>query len=444
MNFFKSILSEEDPDPSPTQTNQPESPIQDPPIPNPNPNSSSPSSSSDSIPTWSFGGFMKTLSTRSESVIETYRRDLEEFRTGLQKETELFKEVATRAVKELPGSIEVGASVAHGMIKSTAEIIFVENSDVDNDDGSSNVGLKRSVGSGIYSRFDAQLRAIQCDVGSYVEDPEDTGEYEKWKAGFVLEEKREEVERIKREDGEVEGMFVKLVESGEVEEGVFWCRYLYRVWELKRRENVRERLVKRAIEVDDEEELSWDVDDEDDDEGDESRVKTEGGNVGVEKNESGGGSGKEVMEGVKGESSEVADVSGSEMKVDEAVNDGNVVEKGDEVVKAEGTSSEVSNEKSEVKVDENVVVKGINGAGESRKKSDVSVVPARTLSREEEDLEWDEIDDVEGNDEKKVSHGESASKADTLKRLSVAEVDDDEDLSWDIEDDDEPEKSNAK
>lgn len=388
---------------------------------------------------------MKTLSTRSESVIETYRRDLEEFRTGLQKETELFKEAATRAVKELPGSIEVGASVAQGMIKSTAEIIsqgknsFVENSDNDNDDGSSNVGVKSSVGSGIYSRFDAQLRAIQCDVGSYVEDPEDTGEYEKWKEGFVLEEKREEVERVRGEGGEVEGIFVKLVESGEVEEGVFWCRYFFKVWELKRRENVRERLVKRAIEVDDEEELSWDVDDDEE----EGRVEMEETNVGVEAKESGGGSVKEVLEGVKGEGSKGVDVSGSERKVDEAVDEGNVVEKGDEVVKAGETSSEVSNEKSELKVEENVSVKGVNDAGESTKESDVSVVPARTLSKEEEDLEWDEIDDVEGNDEKKVSHGESASKADTQKRLSVAE-DDDEDLSWDIEDDDEPEKASAK
>ncbi|KAK1356968.1 BSD domain-containing protein [Heracleum sosnowskyi] len=440
MDFFKSILSEEDPDPPSTESTQPDS-IQDPSNPNPNSSSSSPNLDS----SWSFGGFMKTLSTRSESVIETYRRDLEEFRTGLQKETELFKEAATRAVKELPGSIEVGASVAQGMIKSTAEIVsqgknlLIENSDNDNDDGGSNVGVRSSVGSGIYSRFDAQLRAIQCDVGSYVEDPEDTGEYEKWKEGFVLEEKREEVERVREESGEVEGMFGKLVESGEVEEGVFWCRYMFRVWELKRRENVREMLVKRAIEVDDEEELSWDVDD---DEEEDSRVETEERNVGVEGNESGGGSGKEAAEGVKGESLKGVDVSGSERKVDEAVDEGNVVEKDGEGVKVEVVSSEVSNEKSELKVDENVSVKGINDAGESSKESEGSVVPARSLSREEEYLEWDEIDDVEGSDEKKVSHDESASKADARKRLTVAE--DDEDLSWDIDDDDEPEKAGAK
>ncbi|KAK1402225.1 hypothetical protein POM88_001830 [Heracleum sosnowskyi] len=117
--------------------------------------------------------------------------------------------------------------------------------------------------------------------------------------------------------------------------------------------------------------------------------------------------------GENGEGLKSVDVSESETKVDEAVDEGNVVEKD----------------------------------GESSKESDVSVVPARTLSRYEEYLEWDEIHDVEGNDENKVSHGESASKADTRKRLSVVEVDDDDDdddLSWNIEDDDELEKAGAK
>ncbi|KAK1402280.1 hypothetical protein POM88_001885 [Heracleum sosnowskyi] len=101
------------------------------------------------------------------------------------------------------------------------------------------------------------------------------------------------------------------------------------------------------------------------------------------------------MVGVNIEGLKSVDVSESETKVDEVVDEGNVMEKDGAEVK-------------------------------------------------EEYLEWDEIDDVEGNDENKVSHGESASKADTRKILSVAEVDDDDDLSWNIEDDDEFEKASAK
>ncbi|KHN33087.1 hypothetical protein glysoja_010078 [Glycine soja] len=52
----------------------------------------------------------------------------------------------------------------------------------------------------------------------------------------------------------------------------------------------------------------------------------------------------------------------------------------------------------------------------------------------EEDIGWDEIEDIESNDESKGDGVGSASRIDLRKRLSVA--DQDEDLSWDIEDDD--------
>ena len=58
------------------------------------------------------------------------------------------------------------------------------------------------------------------------------------------------------------------------------------------------------------------------------------------------------------------------------------------------------------------------------------------LAAEEEDLEWDEIEDLGEHEEKKggIQTSSPALKEELRKRLSVAE--DDEDLSWDIEDDD--------
>jgi len=72
---------------------------------------------------------------------------------------------------------------------------------------------------------------------------------------------------------------------------------------------------------------------------------------------------------------------------------------------------------------------------DSSKDSDYSIV-SRQRTMEEEDLEWDEIEDLGEHEEKKGStHDPSpAQKEELRKRLSVAE--DDEDLSWDIEDDD--------
>uniref|UniRef100_A0A0A9E8Y9 Uncharacterized protein n=1 Tax=Arundo donax TaxID=35708 RepID=A0A0A9E8Y9_ARUDO len=73
---------------------------------------------------------------------------------------------------------------------------------------------------------------------------------------------------------------------------------------------------------------------------------------------------------------------------------------------------------------------------DSSKDSDYSIVSRQRTSTEDEDLEWDEIEDLGEHEEKKDStHGSSpALKEELRKRLSVAE--DDEDLSWDIEDDD--------
>ena len=53
---------------------------------------------------------------------------------------------------------------------------------------------------------------------------------------------------------------------------------------------------------------------------------------------------------------------------------------------------------------------------------------------EEDDLGWDEIEDLSSIDEKKATHGGSPNRADVRKRLSATE--EEEDLSWDIEDDD--------
>lgn len=76
---------------------------------------------------------------------------------------------------------------------------------------------------------------------------------------------------------------------------------------------------------------------------------------------------------------------------------------------------------------------------ESGRDSDVSVVSSQPLLvAEEEELGWDEIEDIGSNDENK-GEGEdgvlsSSNRVDLRKRLSKAK--EEEDLSWDIEDED--------
>ncbi|KAF8027857.1 hypothetical protein BT93_E0704 [Corymbia citriodora subsp. variegata] len=430
MDFFKSVFSDDDPPPPAPAT--PQSPRLD---PDPGPGSPPPGAGGGA---WSFGGLIKTLATRSESVIESYRRDLEEFGSGLRKETAVIREAASRAVKDLPGSLEAGASVAQEslesvgqtiddigatVLKSTAEILSHGKEallDLDSDSSDHGSG-RRSSSAGAqasdfkkYSRFDAQLRAIQSDVSVYREEPEGSEEYGDWKLGFSLEEKREEIESLIGEGGAMREMYEKVVPE-QVDHENFWSRYFYRVHKLKVAEDARARLVKRAISGDEEEDLRWDFEDEDE-EGEASEVKSE--NVKLVKNA------PEVVkkEEDTGETSSSGPVQAREKSV---------------ASEEERSDSEKSgSDASEVKAGERANMEGKTDktdASESCKDSDVSIISTQPSMPEVADLGWDEIEDVVGNDEGKRDSVSSASRIDLQRRLSTAE---EEDLTWDIEDDD--------
>ncbi|KAJ0034290.1 hypothetical protein Pint_24963 [Pistacia integerrima] len=403
MDFFKSVFSKDpEPEAEPFDSESSASTSE-----NPNPNS-----------LWTSGGGL------FKSVMENYRKDFEELRSGLKKETAVIREVASRAVKDLPTSLEIGASVAQESLesvgqaiddigstvwKSTADIISQGRRNLSTQtpdhsysysDSDNNSNSRRLSDVKLYSRFERQLLAIGCNRDTYCREPEDIEEYENWKSGFELDDERNrEIDSLVKENeiiGEIYGEAV--LNTKAVDEETFWSRYFYRVHKLKQAEEARARLVKRAMEVEDED-LCWDFDDEDE-ENSGSLVKGESiGNL-EEKRES----------------------------------DLNVIKK-DDIENPRNKNSGVE-EKDNEKVE---VVEGNAENGESCKDSDLSVVSTQPSMPEEEDLGWDEIEDIGSNDENKGDAVGSISRAVLRKRLSAAE--EDEDLSWDIEDDEEPIKS---
>ncbi|KAJ0244714.1 BSD domain-containing protein [Hirschfeldia incana] len=356
MDLFKSVLPDS---PEPTQT-----PLDD----------TATSSSS-----WSFGNLIKTLATKSESVIGSYRRELEEFGSELKKESSAIRRVASRAVKDLPGSLDVGASVAQESLesvgqaiddigatvwKSTAKIVSRGKDSLLSSSSSSSSSHHLDSSGGDrgylsvekpYSRFEMQLLAIQSDESTYVREPDDLGEFEKWSLGFKLEERGEVIADLISGNRAVKEMYVKVVPV-EVDAETFWRRYYYKVHKLEEVEEARVKLVKRAISGEEEEDLSWDLDD-DDDEGDDETEAEERGEVSEEKVES-----REV----------------------------------------------------------------------SSKDSDISVISTQPSLPEVGDIGWDQMEDVVmRSDEIKSSEEKSGWRR---RRVSVAE--EEEDLTWDIEDDD--------
>ncbi|GMI98775.1 hypothetical protein like AT1G03350 [Hibiscus trionum] len=439
MDFFKSVFAD-DPDPPKPQL-QPESDI--PRAEYSTPDSSPKLSDSDPDPTdWSFGGLFKTIATRSESVIETYRRDLEEFGVGLKKEIEV-------AQGSLGNVGQVIDEFGNTVIKGTTQIINQGKEAIlaaDNESDSSSSESKdrsqiaqRSLNSNRYSRFDAQVRVIQGDVNTYIEEPEDLEDYKKWKSGFNLVEEKEEMERLMEENGEMGSVYKRVVGvSNGVDHETFWCRYFYRVFKLKQAEDMRVKLVKRAISREEEEELSWDVD-EDEEEVDERNVMPK---AALKKQEDV----EEEKDGTVEEKAEKSDLLENKT-VEEKAEKGVVLENKDQVVEKVKEKNPVEEPPVERKGNDdessggNVIKieepKPSTGNG---KDSDFSVVSSHPSmeEEEEEDLGWDEIEDLSSIDDKKGTPS-SANRAELRKRLSTAE--EDEDLSWDIEDDDEPVKA---
>ncbi|KAL2341212.1 hypothetical protein Fmac_009152 [Flemingia macrophylla] len=456
MNFFSSVFSDE-----------PDSPPPESDLPDPLPSDSA----------WSFGGLIQTLASKSESVLENYRRDFEEFGSGLRKETAVIREAASRAVKDLPASLDAGASVAQESLESvgqaiddigstvwnsTAQIIShgresllisdldydSSNYDTYNNNSSYNYNVGKS-GSGSgdlkrYSRFDTLVRALQSDVNTYVEEPEDLGNFNEWKLGFELEQKGEEIRDLIEENGVVEDIYEKVVPN-RIDHESFWSRYFYRLHKLKQAEDARAKLVKRAIAGDDEEDLSWDFDDDNDNEnngnepiGNTSRVSKEeensadfGADGGVVGSVQAGKKDLEIANDGKG----VENVQGGKGVAAPESKTG-VDERSENV--ASNVTEDVSGgrDKLDVKCEEKEAseVKTDNDNNGSCKDSDISVVSSQPSMPGEEDIGWDEIEDIESNDESKGDAVGSTSRIDLRKKLSVA--DQDEDLSWDIEDDD--------
>lgn len=479
MNFFKSVFSS-DPDPSDASSDE-QSPSDSPhklredekgkkettAVMGADSEIGDYSNSKPNTPWVGLGSLIKTFAAKSESVIQTYRRDLEEFGSGLKKETEAIREVATRTVRDLPSSLEAGASVAQESLESvgqaiddfggsvwrgTAEIIsggkdalLAADSDVETHSSDLQTpasALKR------YNRFEAQVLAMQSDPSTFSEEPEDAEDFLKWVSEFKLEGKEEEIEILCYDNGTLEELFEKLVPS-VVDYETFWTRYFYKFYKLKQGEDLRASLVKRAIlREDEEEDLTWEVDDEEDERKEEETEKDPVGERNEEINEE-----DEVKLAIK-EKSLVERLEERKEKVDtnaievahEKKPDGVPKDLSFKVTAAMDTEmasssagaaddAEPANNGSNTKSGDEMLHDSKPEPVESCKDSDISIVSSQISMPEEEDLGWDEIEDLGEHDDKKVGGTSSTmNKVDLHKKPTVLE--EDEDLTWDIEDDD--------
>ncbi|CAK9180882.1 unnamed protein product [Ilex paraguariensis] len=447
MDFFKTVFSDElQQSDSPASPSNSHSDDSEPSSPSSNPNPSPRLSSITDA--WTFGSTLfKSLASKSESVIEACRRDLGEFSSGLKNETQTVREAASRTVKDLPARLEIGAAVAQDSLESVGQAvdnigstvsriivlgkssILKNDSDTESDGSDKNNSLGKRSNSRPHSRLNGLIHSIQCDVRTYCEEVEDLEDYNEWKLGFRLDEKSGEIDNLVEENAMIADIYNGVVPS-QVDRETFWRRYFYRVYKVKKVEEARAKLVKRALSGQEEEELSWDVDDDEDDEESGGFKLTSVSQRGIEE--------KSLLEKNVGKSTGDNEGKGLEREIDdkggvfESTSISTVDEK--EMPEAKSNKLYLSGDKLGVNSDEKVSKEGKNY------NSDFSVISSQPSSHEEGDLWWDEIDDIGSGDEVKVVTAAlgSPNRADLRQRLSAAN--EEEDLTWDIEDYDEPVK----
>ncbi|XP_066314166.1 BSD domain-containing protein C22A12.14c-like [Miscanthus floridulus] len=383
---------------------------------------------------WSFGGLVKTFASRSESVLGS----------GLRLETAALRAAAARAASALPGALEAGASAASDRLESVGQAVddlgaaaagllshaneALRSAEADGDDGdsaprpsdasASGASWRASLPTKKYTRFEAQVLALRADPATFTEEPEDSEGFGRWSASFSIDEVKEQIEAVLRESPGLESFVERLVPS-VVDYETFWSRYFFAVDKLKQAEDVRTKLVSRAMSKEEDEELSWDVDDDDVEDANTSDHK-EGTNSMVDKIE------EQAAETVN------CETEGSQ-KQEAAVQNDSAEDKEVALAAAKDGNGESSVEASTPKASDGTVREEKTEAGDSSKGGDFSVVPQSSV--QEEDLSWEEIEDVGDQDEKNGASQRSSSVSkveDLRKRLNSVE-DDDEDLSWDVD-----------
>ncbi|GER30157.1 BSD domain-containing protein [Striga asiatica] len=396
MDFFRSAFSD------PSHAAVPDSPASIPAAPQ---NPQTPSSS------WAFGSTLfQTLASKSETLIDHYYKDFQEFSTGLKKETSVIRQAASRVVQDLPARLESGAAIAQESLEavgqaidnvgSTVSEIIGKDLNFDDPTSAQSVEGERDLLNSTreakpYNRMEAMIRALQCDIRTYCDEVEANG-YLEWRTGFQMEDKRGEIEHLVKENGIIMEIYNEIVPL-KVDEETFWCRYFYRADNLVKAEEERARIVKKAILREEEEELSWDFDDDNDHDD------------GNRNNENGDCNSKDSL--AKGKVVDNAEVENREIVG----------------VGSSGTKSDEENLRKKLIDNEKELSDGKLG-------SDISIISSQQSSHAEDDLGWDEIEDI-GSEV-----GNTMSKSvDLHKRLNSAEKEDEEELTWDVEDDDDDE-----
>lgn len=198
---------------------------------------------------WGWNNLVKAAKEKTMETLEIVKSDFSEFTTTMTEDTTHLLNSATAQFVEK-------SNTASFLLDTFDNKVKIET----------NNRLKTS--STVQERYENELKAIQLNEHNYLDDPEQTEEYSKWKENFNSDSNKKIISDLLIENSSMRLIYSKLVPA-QTSNDQFWCRYFFRTnlfeEEQKKRIKLLERVTKEARSSEAEEEaVNWDEDVEED------------------------------------------------------------------------------------------------------------------------------------------------------------------------------------
>jgi len=173
-----------------------------------------------------WGSLIETVKQKSETIVNIYKEDLNEFSKTLVNDT-------TSVLQDRLAALRVFGSNREEKGRNARSPIQQQN----------------------------RIARLQSHELTFTEDPADADAFAAWSNQFDIGAHTESVTHLLTSNETVREFHTRLVPA-QVSYRDFWCRYYYKLHCLLEEDKRRAALLKSATEANDDEELSWDVEED--------------------------------------------------------------------------------------------------------------------------------------------------------------------------------------
>lgn len=194
---------------------------------------------------WDWNNIVKAAKEKTLSTLEIVKSDFSEFTTVMSNDT-------TNLINSATAQFVEKSNTASYLLDTFDNKVKIET----------NNRLKTS--STVQERYENELKSIQLNENTYLLDPEQSDEYEKWKENFNSETNKSIISDLLIENSSMRLIYSKLVPA-QISNDQFWCRYFFKTNLFEEEQKKRIKLLERVKDMNNEEEtLNWEEDEDDD------------------------------------------------------------------------------------------------------------------------------------------------------------------------------------